>query len=85
LPLIGNAKRPAACGRDLCCLMSEAADKPEAVQLPAEPPIAAPVSNRIAALRVREARHRLTSTSGTRPAFDREALHDRRAVRGGEL
>ena len=37
--------------------------------------IAAPVSNRrAAAQRVREARDRLTSTSGTRPAFDRELL-----------
>jgi len=62
-------------GRDLCCLMSNTADRPEVVQLPAEPPIAAPVSNRrVAAQRVREARDRLTSTSGTRPAFDRELL-----------
>src|SRR3954462_1078025 len=62
-------------GRILCWLMSKPADKPEVVQLPAEPPIATPVSNRrIAAQRVREARDRLTSTSGTRPAFDRELL-----------
>src|SRR5215218_1987941 len=55
--------------------MSKPADKPEVVQLPAEPPIAVPVSNRrAAAQRVREARDRLTSTSGTRPAFDRELL-----------
>src|SRR3982751_5434287 len=55
--------------------MSKAADKPEVVQLPAETPIAAPVTNRrAAAQRVREARDRLTSTSGTRPAFDRELL-----------
>src|SRR5262249_57427383 len=55
--------------------MSKAADKPEVVQLPAEPPTAAPVSSRrVAAQRVREARDRLTSTSGTRPAFDRELL-----------
>jgi two-component system, cell cycle sensor histidine kinase PleC len=55
--------------------MSKAADKPEVVQLPAEPPVAAPASNRrVAAQRVREARDRLTSTSGTRPAFDRELL-----------
>src|ERR1700709_1199755 len=61
--------------QDLCCLMSKPADKPEVVQLPAEPPIAVPVSNRrAAAQRVREARDRLTSTSGTRPAFDRELL-----------
>jgi two-component system cell cycle sensor histidine kinase PleC len=65
----------AARGQDLCCLMSKPADKPEVVQLPAETPAAAPVSNRrIAAQRVREARDRLTSTSGTRPAFDRELL-----------
>src|SRR3981189_2274291 len=55
--------------------MSKPADNPEVVQLPAETPIAAPVSNRrAAAQRVREARDRLTSTSGTRPAFDYELL-----------
>ena len=55
--------------------MSKPADKPEVVQLPAEVPAAAPASNRrAAAQRVREARDRLTSTSGTRPAFDRELL-----------
>ncbi|HEY7845918.1 MAG TPA: HAMP domain-containing sensor histidine kinase [Bradyrhizobium sp.] len=55
--------------------MSNAADKPEVVQLPADPPPAAPASNRrAAAQRVREARDRLTSTSGTRPAFDQELL-----------
>ena len=55
--------------------MSTSAEKPEVVQLPAEPPAAPPVGNRrAAAQRVREARDRLTSTSGTRPAFDRELL-----------
>src|ERR1700722_10514264 len=55
--------------------MSKPAEKPEVVQLPAETPVAAPVnSRRVAAQRVREARDRLTSTSGTRPAFDRELL-----------
>jgi two-component system cell cycle sensor histidine kinase PleC len=55
--------------------MSDTADKPEIVQLPAEPQKAAPVSSRrVAAQRVREARDKLTSTSGTRPAFDRELL-----------
>src|SRR4051812_47457510 len=55
--------------------MSKPADKPEVVQLPAQAPIAAPArSRRVAAQRVREARDRLTSTSGTRPAFDRELL-----------
>src|ERR1700761_1397716 len=55
--------------------MSNPADKPEIVQLPAEAPIAVPARNRrAAAQRVREARDRLTSTSGTRPAFDRELL-----------
>src|SRR6202522_334646 len=55
--------------------MSKPADKPEVVQLPAETPIVAPVNTRrVAAQRVREARDRLTSTSGTRPAFDRELL-----------
>src|SRR5437588_10185444 len=62
-------------GRILRWLMSKPADTPEVVQLPAEPPIAAPVSTRrAAAQRVREARDRLTSTSGTRPAFDRELI-----------
>src|ERR1700754_2926432 len=62
-------------GQDLCCLMSKPAEKPEVVQLPAEPPPAAPASTRrAAAQRVREARDRLTSTSGTRPAFDQELL-----------
>ncbi len=55
--------------------MSTPADRPEVVQLPAETPTVSPVSNRrAAAQRVREARDRLTSTSGTRPAFDRELL-----------
>jgi len=37
--------------------------------------MAAPVSSRrVAAQRVREARDKLTSSSGTRPAFDRELL-----------
>ncbi len=55
--------------------MSNPAEKPEVVQLPAEPPAVAPVANRrAAAQRVREARDRLTSSSGTRPAFDRELL-----------
>jgi two-component system cell cycle sensor histidine kinase PleC len=66
---------PVPFGRDLCCLMSNAAEKPEVVQLPAEPPAAGPVnSRRAAAQRVREARDRLTSTSGTRPAFDQELV-----------
>src|SRR5438874_3828120 len=68
-------KARAVCGQDLCCLMSKPAEKPEVVQLPAETPAAAPVNNRrAAAQRVREARDRLTSTSGTRPAFDTELL-----------
>jgi two-component system cell cycle sensor histidine kinase PleC len=55
--------------------MSNPADKPEVVQLPAETPAAAPIPDRRrAARRVREARDRLTSTSGTRPTFDRELL-----------
>src|SRR5579871_3817664 len=62
-------------GRDLCCFMSAPAEKPEVVQLPAEPPAAASATHRRAAQqRVREARDRLTSTSGTRPAFDQELL-----------
>src|ERR1700744_2205945 len=68
-------KARAVRGQDLCCLMSKPADKPEVVQLPTEAPAAAPVSNRRqAAQRGREARDRLTSTSGTRPAFDNELL-----------
>jgi two-component system, cell cycle sensor histidine kinase PleC len=68
-------KARAVRGRDLCCLMSAPAEKPEVVQLPAEPPTAASASHRRAAQqRVREARDRLTSTSGTRPAFDHELL-----------
>ena len=55
--------------------MSKPAEKPEVVQLPADPAPAAPVNaRRAAAQRVREARDRLTSTSGTRPAFDTELL-----------
>ena len=55
--------------------MSKPADKPEVFQLSAEAPIAAPVnSRRASAQRVREARDRLTSSSGTRPAFDTELL-----------
>ena len=55
--------------------MSKPAEKPEVVELPAETPAAAPVNTRrVAAQRVREARDRLTSTSGTRPAFDSELL-----------
>src|SRR5256714_9922632 len=68
-------KARAVRGQDLCCLMSKPAEKPEVVQLPAETPAAAPVNTRrVAAQRVREARDRLTSTSGTRPAFDSELL-----------
>src|SRR5258707_7996410 len=62
-------------GRILCCLMSKPAEKPEVAQLPPEPQVAAPVNTRrAAAQRVREARDRLTSSSGTRPAFDSELL-----------
>src|SRR5437773_3622521 len=68
-------KARAVRGQDLCCLMSKPAEKPEVVQLPAETPAAAPVNTRrAAAQRVREARDRLTSTSGTHPAFDHELL-----------
>jgi two-component system cell cycle sensor histidine kinase PleC len=68
-------KARAVRAQDLCCLMSISAEKPEVVQLPTEPQ--APVSasqRRAAQQRVREARDRLTSTSGTRPAFDQELL-----------
>jgi len=68
-------KARAVRGQDLCCLMSNPVEKPEVVQLPAEAPIAPPVNTRrVAAQRVREARDRLTSSSGTRPAFDTELL-----------
>jgi len=40
----------------------------------AVPPESSPVNRRLAAQHVREARDRLTSTSGTRPAFDYELL-----------
>ena len=55
--------------------MSTPVDRPEVVQPPAEEQIVpSPHNRRVAAQRVREARDRLTSTSGTRPAFDRELL-----------
>src|SRR6476661_11042955 len=55
--------------------MINPAEKPEVVQLPAELHASPPVnSRRVAAQRVREARDGLTSTSGTRPAFDTELL-----------
>jgi two-component system cell cycle sensor histidine kinase PleC len=55
--------------------MNSSVEQPEVVQLPAEGPVVPPARNRrAAAQRVREARDRLTSTSGTRPAFDRELL-----------
>ncbi|MBV9565723.1 MAG: HAMP domain-containing histidine kinase [Bradyrhizobium sp.] len=54
--------------------MSKPAEKPEVVQLPEAPAAMSATSRRAAAQRVREARDRLTSTSGTRPAFDRELL-----------
>src|SRR5205814_5287156 len=74
-PEMDNAKARVYRGPDLCCLMSEPTERPEVVQLPAAPPKAAPAGRRrVAAQRVREARDRLTSTSGTRPAFDRELL-----------
>src|SRR5438094_4749617 len=70
-------KARAVRGQDLCCLMSNPAEKPEVVQLPAEAPVAPPVNTRrVAAQRVHEARDRLTSTSGTRPAFDTELLRE---------
>src|SRR5512138_605523 len=55
--------------------MSNSAESPEVVEIPADPPALASASQRRAAQqRVREARDRLTSTSGTRPAFDAELL-----------
>src|SRR5690349_16259211 len=55
--------------------MSMSGEKPEVVAVPIEQPPAPPARNRRAATqRVREARDRLTSTSGSHPAFDRELL-----------
>ena len=67
-------KARAVRGQDFVLLMSAPAEKPEVVQLPAEPPAASASNRRAAQQRVREARDRLTSTSGTRPAFDQELL-----------
>src|SRR5207237_8866100 len=68
-------KARAVRGQDLCCLMSNPAERPEVCQLPADAPLTSPVNTRrVAAQRVREARDRLTSSSGTRPAFDTELL-----------
>jgi two-component system cell cycle sensor histidine kinase PleC len=47
------------------------AKKPDLASLP---PVASPVKRRLAAQYVRDARDRLTSSSGTRPAFDYELL-----------
>src|ERR1035438_3069392 len=46
----------------------------EQPDLSALPPVTSPVKRRLAAQYVRDARDRLTSTSGTRPAFDYELL-----------
>ena len=55
--------------------MSESGERPEVVAVPVEQPAPAqPRGRRAASQRVREARDRLTSTSGTRPAFDHELL-----------
>ncbi|WP_458756492.1 sensor histidine kinase [Afipia sp. TerB] len=55
--------------------MSESVENPDVASMPGGMAAATPASNRRAASqRVREARDRLTSTSGTRPAFDHELL-----------
>src|SRR5579871_3794938 len=55
--------------------MSMSGEKPEVVAVPVEqPPVPPARIRRAASQRVREARDRLTSTSGTRPAFDHELL-----------
>jgi two-component system cell cycle sensor histidine kinase PleC len=55
--------------------MSKPAENPDIASIPGETAIAGSSRNRRAASqRVREARDRLTSTSGTRPAFDHELL-----------
>jgi two-component system cell cycle sensor histidine kinase PleC len=53
--------------------MSTSADRPDATNLP-EAALTPARSRRAASQRVREARDRLTSMSGTRPAFDQELL-----------
>ncbi|KQW23398.1 ATPase [Afipia sp. Root123D2] len=55
--------------------MSKPAENPDIASIPGETAVAGSSRNRRAASqRVREARDRLTSTSGTRPAFDHELL-----------
>src|SRR6201995_3538462 len=55
--------------------MSMSGEKPEVVAVPVEqPPVPPARIRRAASQRVREARDRLTSTSGTRPAFDQELV-----------
>ncbi|WP_441517951.1 sensor histidine kinase [Bradyrhizobium sp. 2TAF24] len=62
--------------------MSESGEFPSVGAMPAEPAAASPARNRrAAAQRVREARDRLTSTSGTRPAFDHELLRQHAQTR----
>lgn len=54
--------------------MSESAERPEVVDVSDDAATPPAVRRRTAAQRVREARDRITSTSGTRPAFDHELL-----------
>ncbi len=55
--------------------MTKSGERPEIVAVPTEQPASPqPRGRRVASQRVREARDRLTSTSGTRPAFDHELL-----------
>src|SRR5579884_1361707 len=56
------------------CQRSRMSIPGEQPELTARPPDPSPVRRRLAAQYVREARDRLTSTSGTRPAFDVELL-----------
>ncbi|MGA8801251.1 MAG: sensor histidine kinase, partial [Pseudolabrys sp.] len=51
----------------------------EQPDLAALPPDSSPVKRRLAAQYVREARDRLTSSSGIRPAFDHELLRQQYA------
>jgi two-component system, cell cycle sensor histidine kinase PleC len=62
---------PSVFARFLFILMPIPGEQPD---LAALPPEGSPVKRRLAAQYVREARDRLTSTSGTRPAFDHELL-----------
>ena len=68
LRIIGEGQTPI---RSIASIMPIPGEQPD---LSALPPETSPVKRRLAAQYVREARDRLTSSSGTRPAFDVELL-----------